>query len=347
MKNFFNWLKNNKEKVIRISYVIPILIAAGISVYHVVAWYGIMNPVSWAIYLSIGIEIAALSALAGMASKMNKFVYFPFFIVTLIQLIGNVFATFEYINVNSSTFKDWVLLVEPIFSSINLVEEGDMLGHRRFLAILGGSFIPLISLSFLHMLVSFNDKSLENTEIKEESDSKLSDNIVLEEIVNQNLKEEIVEIVETEEKIKKKIENIDSEESFEEFVEKKKRKLEEDRKIFTPLLELFYKNGEIKSGDIMSTYLEFRGLAVESFTDDNIKLFLTLCNYLRITELSDNIRKSKVDFEQAKKIMNEYLSLEGSDKIVSVNDVSGELNKEKKVITTSFDNSKKEWWIKK
>ena len=346
MKNFINWIKNNREKVIRISYIIPILIAAGISVYHVVAWYGIMNPIAWAIYLSIGIEIAALSALAGMTTKMTKFVYFPFFIVTLIQLIGNIFATFEYIDVTSSTFKDWVLLVEPIFSSMNLVEEGDILGHRRFLAILGGSFIPLISLSFLHMLVSFNDKTLENTETKEESDSKVYDNIVSEEIVEQNLKEEEVETVEIEEKIKKKIENIDSEESFEQFVEKKKRKLEEDKKIFTPLLELFYKNGEIKSGDVMPTYLEFRGLAIESFTDDNIKLFLTLCNYLKITELSDNIRKSKVDFEQAKKIMNEYLSLE---KDISNKEIthSEKDNKEKSVITTSVNNSKKEWWLKK
>jgi hypothetical protein len=346
MKNFINWIKNNREKVIRISYIIPILIAAGISVYHVVAWYGIMNPIAWAIYLSIGIEIAALSALAGMTTKMTKFVYFPFFIVTLIQLIGNIFATFEYIDVTSSTFKDWVLLVEPIFSSMNLVEEGDILGHRRFLAILGGSFIPLISLSFLHMLVSFNDKTLENTETKEESDSKVYDNIVSEEIVEQNLKEEEVETVEIEEKIKKKIENIDSEESFEQFVEKKKRKLEEDKKIFTPLLELFYKNGEIKSGDVMPTYLEFRGLAIEIFTDDNIKLFLTLCNYLKITELSDNIRKSKVDFEQAKKIMNEYLSLE---KDISNKEIthSEKDNKEKSVITTSVNNSKKEWWLKK
>lgn len=346
MKNFISWIKNNKEKVIRISYIIPILIAAGISVYHVVTWYGIMNPVAWAIYLSIGIEIAALSALAGMTTKMNKFVYFPFFIVTLIQLIGNIFATFEYIDINSSAFKDWVLLVEPIFSSMNLVEEGDFLGHRRFLAILGGSFIPIISLSFLHMLVSFNEKSSKNTEYKEGSDSKISDNILDEEIVEQNLKEEDVEIVESEEKTKKKTENIDLEESFEEFVEKKKRKLEEDKKIFTPLLELFYKNGEIKSGDVMPTYLEFRNLVPENFTDDNIKLFLTLCNYLKITELSDNIRKAKVDFENAKTIMNEYLSLEkeNTNKEISQSEKD---NKEENVITTSVNNSKKEWWLKK
>ena len=340
MKSFINWIKNNREKVIRFSYIIPILIAAGISVYHVVAWYGIMNPIAWAIYLSIGIEIAALSALAGMTTKMTKFVYFPFFIVTLIQLIGNIFATFEYIDVTSSTFKDWVLLVEPIFSSMNLVEEGDILGHRRFLAILGGSFIPLISLSFLHMLVSFNEKSsnekfLESTEEENDSEDNVEKDISVEEL-----------------DFKKKTENLEQEveleESFEDFVEKKKKKLEEDRKVFIPLLELFYKNGEIKAGDVMPTYVEFRGTVPETFTDDNIKLFLTLCNYLKITELSDNIRKAKVDFEQAAKIMNKYLSLE--DVEVKKEDKKKDNPKEesnKNIITTSIDNSKKEWWLKK
>jgi hypothetical protein len=49
------------------------------------------NPFSWAIYLSIGIEIAALSALAAISAQMGKKVYFPFGIVTLIQFIGNIF----------------------------------------------------------------------------------------------------------------------------------------------------------------------------------------------------------------------------------------------------------------
>jgi hypothetical protein len=344
MKNFINWIKSNREKVIRISYIIPILIAAGISVYHVVAWYGIMNPIAWAIYLSIGIEIAALSALAGMTTKMTKFVYFPFFIVTLIQLIGNIFATFEYIDVNSSTFKDWVLLVEPIFSSMNLVEEGDILGHRRFLAILGGSFIPLISLSFLHMLVSFNENSSNEKvleTIEEESDSEDNKIEVIEKAV-ETLNELKKDVSDEDLESKKKTENLEQEESFEDFVEKKKKKLEEDRKIFIPLLKMFYKDGEIKSGDVMPTYVEFRGIVPETFTDDNIKLFLTLCNYLKITELSDNIRKAKVNFEQATKIMNQYLSLEKENK----KDIP-KVDSDKNIITTSVDNSKKEWWLKK
>lgn len=153
-----NWFKRNYKNIIRISYIIPILVAAGISIFHVISWYGITNPMSWAIYLSIGIEIAALSALAGMTAKMNKWVYVPFFIVTFIQLLGNIFASYSYIDVTGDGFKAWVELFNPMFESFGWVQNGDVMMHKRILGILGGVFIPLISLSFLHLLISFNDK---------------------------------------------------------------------------------------------------------------------------------------------------------------------------------------------
>lgn len=165
-----NWLKRNYKTIIRVSYIIPILVAAGISIYHVISWYNITNPIGWAIYLSIGIEIAALSALAGMTAKMNKWVYLPFFIVTFIQIIGNIFSSYQYIDVNGEMFKSWVELFNPIFESFGWVENGDVMMHKRILGILGGIFIPLISLSFLHLLISFNEK--ESNVEENNSDSK-------------------------------------------------------------------------------------------------------------------------------------------------------------------------------
>jgi hypothetical protein len=153
-----DWLKRNYKTIIRISYIIPILVAAGISIFHVISWYDITNPISWAIYLSIGIEIAALSALAGMTAKMSKFVYVPFIIVTFIQVLGNVFASYQYIDVTGEGFKAWVELFNPMFETFGWVENSDLMTHKRILGILGGIFIPLISLSFLHLLISFNDK---------------------------------------------------------------------------------------------------------------------------------------------------------------------------------------------
>lgn len=152
-----NWFQKNFKTIIYIAFLVPILTVAGVSISHVTKWYGLSNPVSWAIYLSVGIEIAALSALAAISAKMGKKVYFPFGIVTLIQFIGNIFFAYQYIDVNSQSFKDWVDMVDPIVSLLG-VDSGDPVGHKRFLALFAGGMLPIISLSFLHMLVKFEEE---------------------------------------------------------------------------------------------------------------------------------------------------------------------------------------------
>jgi len=152
-----NWFQKNFKTIIYVSFLVPILTVAFVSISHVTSWYGLSNPLSWAIYLSVGIEIAALSALAAISAQMGKKVYFPFGIVTLIQFIGNIFFAYQYIDVASQSFKDWVDLVDPIVSYLG-VESGDPVGHKRFLALFAGGMLPIISLSFLHMLVKFEEE---------------------------------------------------------------------------------------------------------------------------------------------------------------------------------------------
>ena len=155
------WIQRNFKKIIYVAFLVPILTVAGVSISHVTSWYGLSNPFSWAIYLSVGIEIAALSALAAISAQMGRKVYFPFGIVTLIQFIGNIFFAYQYIDVSSQAFKDWVDLVDPIVSYLG-VESGDPIGHKRFLALFAGGMLPIISLSFLHMLVKFEEEEKSN-----------------------------------------------------------------------------------------------------------------------------------------------------------------------------------------
>lgn len=152
-----NWFQKNFKTIVYCAFLVPILTVAIVSISHVTKWYGLSNPVSWAIYLSVGIEIAALSALAAISASMGKKVYFPFAIVTLIQFIGNIFFAYQYIDINSDTFKSWMDLVNPVVSFLG-VESGDPVGHKRFLALFAGGMLPLISLSFLHMLVKFEEE---------------------------------------------------------------------------------------------------------------------------------------------------------------------------------------------
>lgn len=157
-----NWFQKNFKTIIYISFLVPILTVAFVSISHVTKWYGLSNPFSWAIYLSVGVEIAALSALAAISAQMGKKVYFPFGIVTLIQFIGNIFFAYQYIDITSQSFKDWMDLVDPIVSYLG-VESGDPVGHKRFLALFSGGMLPIISLSFLHMLVKFEEDDKKTT----------------------------------------------------------------------------------------------------------------------------------------------------------------------------------------
>ena len=160
-----NWLQRNFKTLIYCSFLVPILTVAVVSISHVTKWYGISNPISWAIYLSVGIEIAALSALAAISAQMGKKVYFPFAIVTLVQFIGNIFFSYQYIDVNSDSFKDWVDMVDPLVSYLG-VESGNIIGHKRFLALFAGGMLPLISLSFLHMLVKFEEEDKKSPKVE-------------------------------------------------------------------------------------------------------------------------------------------------------------------------------------
>ena len=89
-----HWINKNYRTLITTAFLIPIIIVAIVSISHVTKWYGISNPASWAIYLSVGIEIAALSSIAAISANMGNKIYFPFVVVTLIQFIGNIFFSF-------------------------------------------------------------------------------------------------------------------------------------------------------------------------------------------------------------------------------------------------------------
>jgi hypothetical protein len=95
-----------------------------------------------------------------------------------------------------------VELVDPLVSYLG-VESGDLIGHKRFLSFFSGGMLPLISLSFLHMLVKFEEEEKKkNKNIEPKIDlveiSKIAGKIEKEEY--ENLKSENMP---TEEEIQK------------------------------------------------------------------------------------------------------------------------------------------------
>lgn len=153
-----NWVKLNRTALIRNSFLLPILLVVIMSISHVVSWYDLGNPISWAIYLSIAIEIFALASISAASIKTSKVaIWFLFGIVTTIQIIGNIFYGFKDIDIKGDGFQSWVQLIEPFFL------DWDAMDHRRFLAIIQGGTLPIMSLTALHFYIQFKEKHESNT----------------------------------------------------------------------------------------------------------------------------------------------------------------------------------------
>lgn len=174
-----NWLSKNLNKIIIGSFLIPILLVAFVSISHVTTFYNLANPLSWAIYLSIAVEIAALAALAGVSAKFGKFIYIPFGIVTFIQLLGNFFFSYTWINVGSKEFKDWMDMIAPMLEPLG-VDATDATSHRRILGFFTGGLLPFISLTFAHMLIVYSNKIKEQEPETEQKPIELTEEQLVE-----------------------------------------------------------------------------------------------------------------------------------------------------------------------
>jgi hypothetical protein len=135
-------------------FLVPILLVAVISISHVVTWYDIANPISWAIYLSIAIEVGAMTALVAATNKIKGGVWFMFGLITFIQMIGNIFFSYKEIDSNGDLFKSWVELTGPIWEMIGS-DPSDIPAMKRWLAFLEGGLLPIISLTSLHFFVKY------------------------------------------------------------------------------------------------------------------------------------------------------------------------------------------------
>ena len=192
MKNLWNWIKNNPNRTM---FLIPIILVAGISISHVVSWYDIANPISWAIYLSIAIEVGAMTALVAATNKIKGGVWAMFGLITMIQMIGNIFYSFNEIDPNGGLFKSWVELTGPLWSMFGS-DPTDVISMKRWLAFLEGGLLPIISLTSLHFFVKYETPKIDTTkELLEEIVVELNNDQVNDQVTDQVTDQVDVEVM--------------------------------------------------------------------------------------------------------------------------------------------------------
>ena len=158
-------------------FVLLYLITSIISTIHSIDFFELSNSRDMSIFLAIAFEIGAAASLASIVTytKMNKtLVWSIFIILTLFQIMNNVYYTF--VNVN-----DYIKWIE-LFG----LQELTQIEQARIISIVSGGVLPLIALGFIKSLVDY----LQPTE-----DQSKSDNIIKED--NKNETEKFIEEINT------------------------------------------------------------------------------------------------------------------------------------------------------
>jgi len=234
MKKVWEWIKNNPN---RSMFLVPILLVAGISISHVVSWYNIANPLSWAIYLSIAIEVGAMTALIAATNKIKGGVWFMFGLVTFIQMIGNIFFSYKEIDPNGDLFKSWVELTGPVWEMVGS-DPSDIPTMKRWLSFLEGGLLPIISLTSLHFFVKYEDEKKDQT--KE----------VLEDVVKELNNDSETDLQKEAEKVWDKVKELKNEGKL-----PPEPTIDEIEDEPTALANSEYRNEEFLSDDIVESYL--------------------------------------------------------------------------------------------
>lgn len=158
-----NWLKENYQRIIIWALaIVPILVSL-ISTIHVVNFFQLSNYNWLAITLAIAFEIGALSSLAALAimDKISKVsLWLIFILITLMQMMGNTYYAFDFITAKMQTDPQWTMNWIELFS----IKSADVATTKRLLAIVSGAILPVISLTFLHILIGYLTKLKERDE---------------------------------------------------------------------------------------------------------------------------------------------------------------------------------------
>lgn len=139
-----------KEKIVKgfivTTFVSLYFLVSIISTIHVIDFFELSNNRWMSITLAVAFELGAAASLASLIAldKMNKWiVWMLFFLITAMQIQGNMYYAF----VRLADFQGWVELY-------NLLE-WDILAQKRLLSAISGAILPIVALGFIKALVDY------------------------------------------------------------------------------------------------------------------------------------------------------------------------------------------------
>ena len=170
-------MMNNFKKTVFIwLFVILYVSVALVSTFHAISFFGLANTEWISILLAITFEIgqaAVLFSILSRASGKNKIVPWILMIVlTLVQILGNVYSSYQYLITNSSNLLRF--FKEPIFVWTDLPDQQ----CNVILTYIVGAILPIVSLLMTSMVTNYiesNDSMVDNpntTEMNKDTETE-------------------------------------------------------------------------------------------------------------------------------------------------------------------------------
>ena len=163
------------RKIFLILFAILYISVALVSTFHAVSFFGLANN-SWvsvmlAITFEIGQAAVLFSILTGASGKNKIIPWILMCVLTLVQILGNVFSSYEYLITNSAD--NLRFFKEPIFVWTDLPDDQ----CNVILTYIIGAILPIVALLMTSMVTNYLNKDEEPIkEIKDDTTRIITSN---------------------------------------------------------------------------------------------------------------------------------------------------------------------------
>ena len=157
-----------KNKVLLGLFCILYLSIAFVSTYHAFAFFALANPMWLSVILSIAFEVGQAAVLFtllsnGMKNERQVMPWVLMFVLTAVQVIGNVFSSYKYMIINNADQIDYFTK-----SVLFFVQSPNPDYNYVMISYITGAILPVVALCMTSMIVKImgngQKQSVENEE---------------------------------------------------------------------------------------------------------------------------------------------------------------------------------------
>jgi len=173
-------LKNisNLYKWLIITFIVLYAGTAFVSFYHSITFFNISNSVWLSVILSLIAEIGQASVLFSLLLTKNKnnwLAWSVMFLLTALQIVGNVVSSFKYISISNSI--DFTYFQKSI---LFWVSNANTEMFKIIIAWITGGILPIIALSMTALVADNLKLKDEDIKIEDNDEKEISDELPIE-----------------------------------------------------------------------------------------------------------------------------------------------------------------------